>query len=90
MIDLITEGQAEMTSGVSVQELAWATVDRLVRIFGGETKTPAMGIGLALIDKENNLPPEGEGWQPELDYEAAYERNWVSADVPTKSRDRQG
>jgi ribose transport system substrate-binding protein len=50
------------------------------RILAGEDpKTmPNEGTGFEYIDKEHNLPPEGQIFNPSLDFKAAYLKVWNS------------
>jgi ribose transport system substrate-binding protein len=76
MMELIRSGEADMTSAIAVEWYGWAAIDRLNRLFAGDTKPPATGIGLELVDRENNLPVKGEPWKPKVDYEGGYEKAW--------------
>lgn len=75
-LDLIRQGKAGMTIGYPVQMEAWASVDRLSRIMQGDTEMFNIGLGLQAIDKDNNMPPAGEEWQPNVDYVGAYKQAW--------------
>ena len=75
MLELIQNGEADMSIGVSEVWNGWAAIDRLRRIFGGETKEPESGLGIEIIDKEHNLPPDNN-WVPKIDFKSAYEKAW--------------
>jgi ribose transport system substrate-binding protein len=75
-MELIRNGEADMTVGLPVEWFAWASLDRFNRIFGGEMEEPQTGMGLSLIDEEDNLPPEGQSWKPTINYEADYKKIW--------------
>ena len=34
------------------------------------------GIGYKMIDRDHNLPPAGQGYEPSVDYKAAYKKAW--------------
>lgn len=53
----------------------YAAVDSLNSLFNGE-KPQDSGIGYKLIDREHNLPPAGQGYEPAIDYKAAYRKAW--------------
>jgi ribose transport system substrate-binding protein len=77
MTELIREDAgANMTIGLSLLWEGWASMDRLNRLFAGETTEPETGIGMEVIDAENNLPAAGQAWVPKINFEAAYEAAW--------------
>jgi ribose transport system substrate-binding protein len=76
MIDLIREGKADMTVGYDVSMEAWASIERLNRIFSGDTAPFNTGIGVQLIDAQNNLPPQGQTYIAPVDYVGAYKAAW--------------
>jgi ribose transport system substrate-binding protein len=77
MTELIRKNAgANMTIGLSLLWEGWASIDRLNRLFAGETAEPETGIGMQLIDVENNLPAAGQAWVPTINYQAAYEAAW--------------
>jgi ribose transport system substrate-binding protein len=53
----------------------YAAIDTLNSLFHGE-KPQDSGIGYKLIDKEHNLPPAGQGYEPVADYKGAYKKAW--------------
>ena len=53
----------------------WHSVDTLNRVFAGEQPAP-QGIGFTAIDRDHNLPPEGEGFQTQIDYRSIYLGVW--------------
>jgi ribose transport system substrate-binding protein len=76
MIDLIRQGKADMTIGYDGAMESWAAIERLNRIFNGDTEPFNIGVGLQLIDVEHNMPPEGEMYVAPVDYIAAYTAAW--------------
>jgi len=76
MIDLIREGKADMTVGYDIAMEAWGSIERLNRIFGGDTAPSNIGLGLQLIDAQNNMPPQGQLYKAPVDYVAAYKAAW--------------
>lgn len=75
MFDLIRQGKADMTVAYPPME-SWAAIERLNRIFNGNTEVPNIGLGVQLIDAEHNLPPEGQQYEPPVDYIGAYKAAW--------------
>ncbi|HEY2054631.1 MAG TPA: sugar ABC transporter substrate-binding protein [Solirubrobacterales bacterium] len=74
-LELIS-GNLGMTAnlcGTSVQWLGWAAVDETLRVLAGEKSAPE-GMGFQLVDAEHM--PEGESWEPPIDYKAGYEKAW--------------
>lgn len=53
----------------------WEVADELNRHFNGQPSVPE-GIGLAVIDKEHNMPPKGENYKANVDFAKAYEEVW--------------
>ncbi len=53
----------------------YASIDTMNSVFHGE-KPHDSGIGYKLIDREHNLPPPGKGYEPEIDFRAAYKKAW--------------
>ena len=53
----------------------YAAIDSLNSLFHGE-KPQDSGIGYKLIDRDHNLPPAGQGYEPPVDYKAAYKKAW--------------
>ncbi len=76
MVELIRQGKADMTIGYDGAMESWAAIERLNRIFKGDTKIFNTGVGLQLIDAEHNLPAEGALYVAPVDYIAAYTAAW--------------
>jgi ribose transport system substrate-binding protein len=53
----------------------YAAVDSMNSLFHGEQPQDS-GIGYKLIDRDHNLPPAGQGYEPTVDYKAAYKKAW--------------
>jgi ribose transport system substrate-binding protein len=53
----------------------YAAVDAMNSLFNGQ-KPQDSGIGYKMIDREHNLPPAGQGYEPAVDYKAAYRKAW--------------
>jgi ribose transport system substrate-binding protein len=53
----------------------YAAIDSMNSLFHGE-KPQDSGIGYRLIDHDHNLPPAGQGYEPPVDYKAAYKKAW--------------
>lgn len=76
MIELIRQGKADMTIGYDGGMESWAAIERLNRIFNGDTEPFNTGIGLQLIDAEHNLSAEGAPYVAPVDYVSAYTSAW--------------
>lgn len=76
MLDLIRAGKADMTVGYDLSMEAWGSVERLNRIFNGDTEPANIGLGLQLIDAEHNMPAQGEAYVAPVDYVGAYKAAW--------------
>lgn len=64
-------------SGLPLAWSGYAVAMSMVRIFAGQNPNRGnSGIGSQVCDLEHNLPPEGEPYQPPIDYVAAYEKLW--------------
>jgi ribose transport system substrate-binding protein len=53
----------------------YAAIDSLNSLFHGD-KPQDSGIGFKLIDRDHNLPPSGQGYEPAVDYKGAYKKAW--------------
>jgi ribose transport system substrate-binding protein len=53
----------------------YAAIDSMNSLFHGE-KPQDSGIGYRMIDREHNLPPAGQGYEPPVDYKSAYKKAW--------------
>jgi ribose transport system substrate-binding protein len=53
----------------------YAAVDTLNSLFNGQPIQDS-GIGYKMIDREHNMPPAGQGYEPVADYKAAYKKAW--------------
>ncbi len=55
----------------------YAAVDALARFFLGEDPAETnSGMGFQAVDADHNMPPEGQGYEPPIDFVAAYDRLW--------------
>jgi ribose transport system substrate-binding protein len=79
-MDLIRAGQQTSSSFIPYGWYQWAMADTFNRIFAGEdaASLPDQGGGYMFIDKDHNLPAEGEPVQLPIDYKAAYQAVWGS------------
>jgi ribose transport system substrate-binding protein len=77
-IELIrADNGQDACSGIPTGWEGYAAVDALVRLFADQDPSETeSGIGLQVCDAEHNLPPEGEAYQPPIDYVAAYQKSW--------------
>jgi ribose transport system substrate-binding protein len=76
--NLIREGFEENAVVRQDQQAIWATADTLNRLFAGETvdEMPDQGGGFQIVDKDHNLPAEGQPYEPALDFVPLYEKVW--------------
>lgn len=76
VMDLIRQGSVQVAAGVGTPSRweGFASVDALIRVQAGE-ETQSSGIGLQIFDRDHNTPPEG-GYEPPVDFEAAYLGAW--------------
>lgn len=76
--NLIREGFEQNAVVRQDAQAIWATADTLNRLFAGESvdEMPDQGGGFQIVDKDHNLPPEGQPVKPALDYEPLYEKVW--------------
>lgn len=65
--------------GLSVQWEAWAAMDAMNRLLGGEKPTATGGFqtgnGTQIFTKTKN-EPTGQRWEPPVDFHAAYRKAW--------------
>jgi hypothetical protein len=80
IVDLIHQDRGVNAGvGYSVRWEGWAALDALNRLFAGEKPEGAgfeSGMGAQLFDAKTNLPPAGERFDSEVDFEAAYRKAW--------------
>lgn len=66
-------------SGYPVRWEAWASLDAMNRLLGGEVPDGIgfpSGIGVQAFDRDRNLPAEGERFDGPVDFETAYLQAW--------------
>jgi ribose transport system substrate-binding protein len=77
---LIREGRGvNAGAAYSVDWEGWAAMDAMNRLLNGEQPTGRgfpSGLGAQLYDKDRNLPPKGERYEPPIDFRAAYQKAW--------------
>jgi ribose transport system substrate-binding protein len=61
--------------GSSAPWLGYAAVDTLNSVFHGQAPQDS-GVGVTLIDREHNLPPQGKGFESKVDFRSAYLKAW--------------
>jgi ribose transport system substrate-binding protein len=75
-IQLIHENKGQDAANAFPSEwTGWAAVDALNSVLQGQAPRDG-GMGLKLIDREHNLPPVGKGYEPAVDFRAAYKLAW--------------
>jgi ribose transport system substrate-binding protein len=77
-MDHIRAGEQTSSSFIPYGWYQWGMADTMNRIFAGEDPAsfPSQGGGYMYIDKDHNLPPEGEPVELTVDYKAAYKAVW--------------
>lgn len=78
-IELVYEGIQSAGSGIGLYWEGYAAMDAIIRVLAGEDPAgdEKNGLGVQLYDKENNLPPKGQGYEaPDIDYKAAFYKAW--------------
>lgn len=77
-IQQIRDGNGmEMCAGQSVEWEVYSAYDALVRLFlDRDPNEVDTGNGIQVCDKDHNLPPEGEPYQPPVDFVASYNALW--------------
>lgn len=75
-MDLIREdGGIDAAYVYDIEWEGFHAIDTLNRLFAGEKAEPS-GVGVGMVDRENNLPPAGEGWTTDVDFKSAYRQAW--------------
>lgn len=77
-LDLIRSGTGQDASvGFSADWDGWAAIDATIRVLNGEAVKPE-GVGLQVIDAENNMPGEGNlfAYEPAVDYVSTFQQLW--------------
>jgi ribose transport system substrate-binding protein len=75
-IELIRENKGQdAANAFPSQWTGYAAVDSLNSLFHGQAPQDS-GIGWKLIDREHNMPAKGKGYEPAVDYRAAYKKAW--------------
>ena len=75
-MDLVREDNG--IDAAYVYDIEWEgfhAVDTLNRLFAGQKPVPS-GVGVGMVDRENNLPPAGQGWTTDVDFKSAYRQAW--------------
>jgi ribose transport system substrate-binding protein len=75
-LELIQDGRQDVALGYVAGWEAYAALDALLRIHAGEKPTKQTGLGVQITDADHNLPPAGEPYDPEIDWQGLYERAW--------------
>lgn len=77
-MDAIRAGQQTSSSFIPYGWYQWGMADTLNRIFAGEdpASLPSEGGGYMYIDKDHNLPAEGQPVELPIDFKAAYQAVW--------------
>lgn len=77
-LDLVREGTQSTETVIPYALASWGLANTLNRIFAGEDPAalPTEGGGWQFIDKDHNLPAQGQPWEPPFDFRAAYTTMW--------------
>ena len=77
-VALIRDGQQKSAVSVPFGWFSYASADTLNRVFAGDDPSsfPNHGSGWQFVDQEHNLPPEGQNYEPPVDFKAAYDKIW--------------
>lgn len=75
---LIRQGIQTFSVAVPYVWVGMAQADNVNRILAGQNPKdmPSEGAGFEYVDKDHNLPPEGQIFAPSLDFKSAYLRVW--------------
>jgi ribose transport system substrate-binding protein len=76
-MDLIRQGTQDVSIGIPSQWLGYAAADALNRAFAGQATKVDSGLGFLIIDKDHNLPAQGQLWAPPVDFADAYRKAWA-------------
>jgi ribose transport system substrate-binding protein len=74
-LELIHEGKVTAVNVISSEWNGWAAVDTLNSVFANQ-KPVDSGIGWTIVDKDHGLPPQGQAFEPPVDFRAAYKKAW--------------
>ena len=79
-LDFIRKGAGQDASvAFAAPWVGWSGVDALIRLSNGGKPEPA-GVGLQVVDKDNNMPAGPEfAYNPQSDFAAAYTKAWGKA-----------
>jgi ribose transport system substrate-binding protein len=78
-IDLMRADWNIVCGGYQQKQNGWMAADFINRLLAGETasKLPTVGIGYQLVDRDHNMPKDGDEWTIPTDYAAAYRAAWA-------------
>lgn len=75
-VDLVRKGQGQDAGfAYDMGYETWAAADMINRLLAGEEQGQS-GVGIAVFDADNGLPPEGEAWSVGIDYKPVYKAMW--------------
>jgi ribose transport system substrate-binding protein len=80
-IDAIRAGTQDSAVLFPFEWAVWGVADSLNRIFAGEDpkNLPSQGGGFIFIDREHNLPPEGQDPTVPVDFKGIYKKAWTGS-----------
>ena len=75
-LEAVRDGRLKaITNARSVEWEGYAAIDTLNRFFNDEPAVP-QGVGMALIDKDHNLPASGDKYEATIDFKSIYLKAW--------------
>jgi ribose transport system substrate-binding protein len=74
-LDLIRDGKVTATVSQAAAWSGWVTIDGLNRVFAGQPDVDS-GIAEQIIDREHNLPAQGQPLKAPVDYVSHYKQIW--------------
>jgi ribose transport system substrate-binding protein len=75
VMQLAREGKALGGSGFFGPWEGYCGIDEFIYVFAGQKPRPC-GLGASAWNKDHHLAPAGQGFDPEMPYQAAYLKSW--------------
>lgn len=72
---MVRDGEVDALFVIDNTMNGFCSVFLMNQVFAG-TKLVPCGLGFTIVDKEHNLPPEGEKFTPSLDFRSIYMKQW--------------
>ncbi|ABL80139.1 MULTISPECIES: sugar ABC transporter substrate-binding protein [unclassified Nocardioides] len=75
-VKLIRDGQGQDAGfAYDMGYETWAAADMINRLLAGEEQGES-GVGIAVFDADNGLPPAGKAWSVDIEYKPVYKAMW--------------